>query len=85
MTGVTEIRPGTYIFNDASMVRLGVATEATTAARVLATVIARPTPERVVFVPGHACSVVNLFDVAHGVEDGHVITELRVAARGAVR
>ncbi|MGW4475499.1 alanine racemase [Nonomuraea sp. NPDC004354] len=85
VTGVTEIRPGTYIFNDASMVRLGVATEATTAARVLATVIARPTPERVVFVPGHACSVVNLFDVAHGVEDGHVITELRVAARGAVR
>ncbi|MEU7893343.1 alanine racemase [Nonomuraea sp. NPDC049152] len=141
VAGVTEIRPGTYIFNDASMMRLGVASEATTAARVLATVIARPTPERVVFdagtkcltsdgsgspdwirvagvpyahmeflneehavahlepghhgelpvgtrallIPSHACSVVNLFDVVHGVEEGQVITELRVAARGAVR
>ncbi|MFI6924847.1 alanine racemase [Nonomuraea spiralis] len=141
VAGVTEIRPGTYIFNDASMMRLGVATEQTVAARVLATVIARPTPERVVFdagtkcltsdgsgmpdwirvagrpyvhmvflneehavarldpehtgelpvgtrvqlIPSHACSVVNLFDVAHGVENGQVTTGLRVAARGAVR
>ncbi|HJW61065.1 MAG TPA: alanine racemase, partial [Actinomycetota bacterium] len=30
--GVTEIRPGTYALNDATMVRLGVATEASTAA-----------------------------------------------------
>jgi D-serine deaminase-like pyridoxal phosphate-dependent protein len=141
VAGVTEIRPGTYIFNDTAMMRLGVATEQSTAARVLTTVIARPTPERVVFdagtkcltsdgtgspdwiravglpylhmeflneehavahlepghrdelpvgtrvqlIPSHACSAVNLFDLAHGAENGHVTTELRVAARGAVR
>ncbi|MFI9837450.1 alanine racemase [Nonomuraea sp. NPDC051941] len=141
VAGVTEIRPGTYIFNDTAMMRLGVATEQTAAARVLTTVIARPTPERVVFdagtkcltsdgygtpgwiravslpylrmeflneehavahlepghhgelpvgtraqlIPSHACSAVNLFDLAYGVENGQVTTELRVAARGAVR
>lgn len=37
--GVTEVRPGTYVFNDASMMRLGVATEETCAATVLATVV----------------------------------------------
>ncbi|MFI6901375.1 alanine racemase [Nonomuraea sp. NPDC050394] len=141
VAGVTEIRPGTYIFNDTAMMRLGVAAEENTAARILTTVIGRPAPERVVcdagtkcltsdgygtpgwiravglpylrmeflneehgvallepghhrelpvgsrmgLIPSHACSVVNLFDIAYGVEDGEVITELRVAARGAVR
>ncbi|MBO2451914.1 alanine racemase [Actinomadura barringtoniae] len=50
--GVTEIRPGTYVFNDATMIRLGVATEATAAARVLTTVIARPAPDRFVVDAG---------------------------------
>ncbi|MER6950200.1 alanine racemase [Nonomuraea sp. NPDC000554] len=141
VAGVTEIRPGTYIFNDTAMMRLGVATEQTTAARVLTTVVGRPTAERVVLdagtksltsdgsgspgwiraaglphlrmdflneehgvalldpespaelpvgtrlqlIPSHACSVVNLFDHAYGVENGQVTKELRVAARGAVR
>ena len=53
--GVTEIRPGTYALNDATMVRLGVATEAMTAARVLATVVARPTAERFVLDAGSKC------------------------------
>ena len=44
--GVTEIRPGTYVFNDVQQLRLGTATEETCAARVLATVVARPTAER---------------------------------------
>jgi len=39
--GVTEIRPGTYAFNDVQQMRLGVATEAECAARVLATVVSR--------------------------------------------
>ena len=50
--GVTEVRPGTYVFNDANMIRLGVATEATAASRVLATVIARPAPDRFVVDAG---------------------------------
>src|SRR5205823_11504335 len=44
--GVTEIRPGTYVFNDVQQLRLGVATEQTCAARVLTTVVARPTAGR---------------------------------------
>jgi len=44
--GVTEIRPGTYVFNDVQQMRLGIATEESCAARVLATVVARPTAER---------------------------------------
>ena len=50
--GVTEIRPGTYVFNDVQQMRLGVATEATCAARVLATVVSRPSPERFVIDAG---------------------------------
>jgi D-serine deaminase-like pyridoxal phosphate-dependent protein len=46
--GVTEIRPGTYIFNDVQQMRLGVATEDDCAARVLVTVVARPSAERFV-------------------------------------
>jgi D-serine deaminase-like pyridoxal phosphate-dependent protein len=53
--GVTEIRPGTYALNDATMMRLGVATEATAAARVLTTVVARPTAERFVVDAGSKC------------------------------
>jgi D-serine deaminase-like pyridoxal phosphate-dependent protein len=50
--GVTEIRPGTYVFNDVQQMRLGVAIEATCAARVLATVVAHPTPDRFVLDAG---------------------------------
>ena len=53
--GVTEIRPGTYALNDATMMRLGVATEAMAAARVLVTVVARPTDERFVVDAGSKC------------------------------
>jgi D-serine deaminase-like pyridoxal phosphate-dependent protein len=44
--GVTEIRPGTYVFNDVQQLRLGVATLETCAAYVFVTVVARPTAER---------------------------------------
>lgn len=50
--GITESRPGTYLMNDATMVRLGVATHETCAAFVLATVISRPAPDRVVIDAG---------------------------------
>lgn len=39
--GVTEIRPGTYVFNDVQQMRLGAATEAQCATRVLTTVVSR--------------------------------------------
>jgi D-serine deaminase-like pyridoxal phosphate-dependent protein len=50
--GVTESRPGTYVFNDVQQMRLGVATEADCAARVLTTVVARPWEERFVIDAG---------------------------------
>ncbi|MDW5592855.1 alanine racemase [Conexibacter stalactiti] len=40
--GVTEIRPGTYVFNDRSQLAHGSATVAGLAATVLATVVSRP-------------------------------------------
>ncbi|MCC7369274.1 MAG: alanine racemase [Chloroflexi bacterium] len=50
--GITEVRPGTYVFQDFNQVRLGVATEADCAASVHATVIARPAPDRAVVDAG---------------------------------
>lgn len=49
--GVTEIRPGTYVFLDADQAQL-LGTYALCAETVLATVISRPTPERVVIDAG---------------------------------
>ena len=53
--GITEVRPGTYVFNDTAMISLGVATQETCAAHILATVVARPAPERFVIDAGTKC------------------------------
>lgn len=53
--GVSEVRPGTYIFNDTTMIRLGVATQASCAAHVLATVVSRPRRDRFVIDAGTKC------------------------------
>lgn len=50
--GVTEVRPGTYVFNDRSQIAQGAATAADVAAFAIATVVARPTPDRVVVDAG---------------------------------
>ncbi len=52
VTGVTEIRPGNYVFHDAIQVGLGVVPEARCSLRVLATVISRPAADRVVLDAG---------------------------------
>lgn len=44
--GVTQVRPGIYAFNDVGQVAVGTATLETCAARVLATVVDRPGPDR---------------------------------------
>jgi len=49
---ITEMRPGTYVFNDANQVSLGVASEDECALRVLVTVISRPAPDRMVVDAG---------------------------------
>jgi D-serine deaminase-like pyridoxal phosphate-dependent protein len=50
--GVTEVRPGTYVFNDCSQIAQGAATEADLAALIVATVVSRPTPDRFVIDAG---------------------------------
>lgn len=44
--GVTQVRPGIYAVNDLGQIALGVATEATTAIRVVATVVSRAAADR---------------------------------------
>jgi D-serine deaminase-like pyridoxal phosphate-dependent protein len=53
--GITEVRPGTYIFNDTAMVNLGVASYDTCAAFILATVVSRPDDQRFVIDAGTKC------------------------------
>ena len=50
--GLTEIRPGTYVFNDAMQVRLGACSWQECAAKVLVTVVSRPAPDRAIIDAG---------------------------------
>jgi D-serine deaminase-like pyridoxal phosphate-dependent protein len=50
--GVTEVRPGTYVFNDRSQIAQAAATPADLAAFVIATVVSRPVPGRIVVDAG---------------------------------
>jgi D-serine deaminase-like pyridoxal phosphate-dependent protein len=50
--GITEIRPGTYIFNDLNEIACGVATEDTCAVTVLVTVVSIPADDRAVIDGG---------------------------------
>jgi D-serine deaminase-like pyridoxal phosphate-dependent protein len=52
VAGVTEVRPGTYVFNDVGQMKIGVATFDTCAASVLVTVVGRPAPNRVIIDAG---------------------------------
>jgi D-serine deaminase-like pyridoxal phosphate-dependent protein len=46
--GVTEIRPGNYVFYDATQVALGLVSADRCALSILATVVARPDPQRLI-------------------------------------
>lgn len=52
VTPVTEIRPGNYVYNDASQVSLGIAGLNHCALSVLATVVGRPSSDRIVVDSG---------------------------------
>ena len=49
---ITEIRPGNYVFHDRNQVNLGVAAPEQCALTVLATVVSRPAPDRVILDAG---------------------------------
>jgi len=67
--GVTEIRPGTYAFYDSVQVALGTTTADHPALSVAATVISRPTPERVVIDAGS-----KTFGLDRGAQGVNVVT-----------
>ncbi len=50
--GVTEVRPGTYVFNDRSQLAQGAAEPADLAAFAITTVVSRPAPDRIVVDAG---------------------------------
>jgi D-serine deaminase-like pyridoxal phosphate-dependent protein len=50
--GVTEVRPGTYVFNDRSQVAQGACTDADLAGFAIATIVARPASGRLVVDAG---------------------------------
>jgi D-serine deaminase-like pyridoxal phosphate-dependent protein len=52
VAGVTEIRPGTYVFNDVTMLDRGICPEAACSLTVLLSVVDRPTPDRVILDGG---------------------------------
>jgi D-serine deaminase-like pyridoxal phosphate-dependent protein len=71
VNGVTEVRPGTYVFNDLTQVALGAATEADLAAVVVATVVSGPRDCEVVLDAGSKAltsdrMIVNHAPATHG-------------------
>jgi D-serine deaminase-like pyridoxal phosphate-dependent protein len=52
VAGVTEMRPGTYVFNDVNQMTIDQASPEDCALSVLATVTSRPTPDRAVLDAG---------------------------------
>ena len=69
---VTERRPGTYIYYDRSQVAAGVASFDDCALTVLATVVSRPTPTRIILDSGSKSLSSDLFGMTgHGVLMGH--------------
>jgi D-serine deaminase-like pyridoxal phosphate-dependent protein len=76
--GVTESRPGTYIFGDRNLMGLGLATEAECAARVLTTVVSHPVPDRAVIDAGSKALALDPHrDGGHGHVGG--LPQVRVA------
>jgi D-serine deaminase-like pyridoxal phosphate-dependent protein len=65
VSGVTEIRPGTYIFNDFAQMSVGACAEQDCALTVLGTVVSRPAHDRVILDAGSKC----LSSDFHGMTD----------------
>ncbi len=66
LPGVTEIRPGNYVFFDRMQAALGVTTREACSQTVLATIISRPTRERIVVDAGSKTFALD--KGAHGLE-----------------
>ncbi|ULO06874.1 alanine racemase [Paenibacillus sp. 19GGS1-52] len=73
MQGVTEIRPGTYVFGDLTQVQAGALEIEQCALSVLATVISRPAPDRAVIDGGTKVFTMDGEDSVLGTGRGYVI------------
>jgi D-serine deaminase-like pyridoxal phosphate-dependent protein len=72
--GITELRPGNYVFYDRVQLKLGSCTEDQIAASVLATVISRPAPDRAIIDAGNKTMCTDNaadFDKTIGMVVGH--------------
>jgi D-serine deaminase-like pyridoxal phosphate-dependent protein len=77
--GITEIRPGNYVFYDATQVALGLVPLERCALSILATVTSRPAPDRLILDSGSkalAAETLSTLTTGFGVVEGH--PELRV-------
>lgn len=93
--GVTEMRPGTYVFNDRNYFKYGTTVE-DCALRILATVTSRPAPDRAIIDagskvltsdtnpahPGHGLIVDYPDAVIARISEEHGVVELPESARG---
>ncbi|MBY9078216.1 alanine racemase [Paenibacillus sp. HN-1] len=73
MEGVTEIRPGTYVFGDLTQVKAGALDLGQCALTVLATVISRPAPDRAVIDGGTKVFTMDGEDSVIGTGRGFVV------------
>ncbi len=67
----TEYRAGTYLYNDRSMIRAGHCKQSDCAMHILATIVARPTPDRAIMDAGSKALTSDLL----GFEDHGLIIE----------
>lgn len=76
--GVTEMRPGTYVFNDNTAFRYGRLSPNDCALRILATVVSRPAPDRAVIDAGSKTLAMDksLAHPGHGFVVGHPEAEI---------
>lgn len=73
MPGVTEIRPGTYVYNDMNTVRGGFCELADCAARIVTSVISNAVPNQIVIDAGSKALAADLCVPAPDSGHGHVV------------
>lgn len=69
-SGLTEVRPGRYVFNDAKQVAFGEAREKDCSLTVLATVVSLPSPDRAIIDTGTKCLSMEKWDSGLSKVDG---------------
>ncbi|HQZ89213.1 MAG TPA: alanine racemase [Thermomicrobiales bacterium] len=95
LEGVSEMRPGTYVFNDRNYLRFGLSPD-DCALRILATVTSRPAPDRAIVdagsktltsdmamgIPGHGLIVEYPEAVIVRISEEHGVVQLPESAQG---